>query len=172
MGYPVFFSDQEAKAILVNNSNVKQQIIALFGTNAYLENGQLNRKHLSNQIFNDKDLLAQMNQIVHPAVRAAFKDWTARQSSDIVFNEAAIIFETGIYKNYDHVVLVTAPKDTKLKRIQKRDNASIEDIEKRMNAQWSDEQKKSLASFIINNDNNVMLLPQINKIITQIEPAK
>lgn len=172
MGYPVFFSDKEAKDILVNNSTVKKQITDLFGTNSFLENGKLNRKHLSNQIFNNKDLLAQMNQIVHPAVRNAFKDWTNKQTSTIVFNEAAIIFETGIYKNYDHVILVTAPIETKIKRVQKRDSASIEDIEKRMKAQWPDEQKSPLASFIINNDDNVMLLPQINKIIAQIEPAK
>ena len=146
MGYPVLYSDKEAKAILVNNPVVKQQIIDLFGLNSYLENGQLNRNHLSSQIFNDKDLLAQMNQIVHPAVRHTFKEWGDQQSSPIVFNEAAIIFETGIYKQYDFTILVTASKDTKLKRIQKRDNASIEAIEKRMDAQWSDERKIPLAS--------------------------
>ena len=112
-----------------------------------------------------------MNQIVHPAVRAAFKDWTNQQTSTIVFNEAAIIFETGIYKNYDHVVLVTASKNTKLNRIQKRDNASVEDIEKRINAQWPDEQKTPLTSFTINNDDDVMLLPQINGILEKIGSA-
>ena len=171
MGYPVFFSDQEAKNIIMHNRTVKQQITELFGTYSYLNDGQLNRKHLSNQIFNNKDLLAQMNQIVHPAVRAAFKDWTNQQTSTVVFNEAAIIFETGIYKNYDHVVLVTASKNTKLNRIQKRDNASLEDIEKRMNAQWTDEQKTPLTSFTINNDDDVMLLPQINGILEKIGAA-
>jgi dephospho-CoA kinase len=168
MGYPVFFSDQEAKNILIDNQTVKQQITDLFGTNSYLENGELNRKHLSNQIFNNKNLLEQMNQIVHPAVRSAFKEWTNQQTSRIVFNEAAIIFETGIYKNYDHVILVTAQKETKIKRIKKRDNSTIQEIEKRMKSQWSDKQKKPLASFIINNDDHIMLLPQINKIVEQL----
>jgi len=168
MGYPVFFSDKEAKYILANNKTVKQQIIDLFGTTSYLENGKINRLHLSQQIFNNKDLLRQMNQIVHPAVRIAFKEWTNRQISPIVFNEAAIIFETGIHRNYDQIILVTAPKEIKLKRIQKRDNASIEDIEKRMITQWSDQQKRVLANFIINNDDQVMLVPQINKIIEQL----
>lgn len=168
MGYPVFFSDKEAKNILTSNPTVKQQITDLFGPNSYLKNGELNRKHLSHQIFNNKDLLERMNQIVHPAVRTAFNIWTEQQTSKIVFNEAAILFETGIYKNYNHVVLVTAPKDTKLKRIQKRDNSSSEDIEKRMNAQWSDEQKIPLADFVIDNNDGVMLLPQINDTIKQL----
>lgn len=168
MGYPVFFSDHEAKHILVSNSTVKQQITDLFGSDSYLEDGKLNRIHLSQQIFNNKDLLEQMNQIVHPAVRSSFLEWTTQQSSEIVFNEAAIIFETGIYKNYDHVILVTAPKDTKLKRIQKRDQSTISDIEKRMNNQWSDEKKIPLASFVINNDDNEMLLPQITEIIKKL----
>lgn len=168
MGYPVFFSDQEAKNILTYNHTVKNQITELFGSNSYLKNGELNRQHLSNQIFNNKDLLEQMNQIVHPAVRIAFEEWTIKQSSSIVFNEAAILFETGIYKNYDHIILVTASKNTKLSRIQKRDNSSIENIEKRMNYQWSDSKKIPLASFVIDNDDNVMLLAQINKIIKQL----
>jgi len=168
MGYPVFYSDKEAKAILMNDSNVKQQIIDLFGGESYQNNGNLNRDFLASKIFSDKKLLSKMNSIVHPAVRQYFKIWTEKQKSKIVFNEAAIIFEIGIAKNYDDVILVTASKDTKIKRIQKRDKSSIQDIEKRMNNQWTDEQKKKLTEFVIDNDKNVMLLPQIDSILNKI----
>jgi len=169
MGYPVFFSDKEAKKIVTHNPTVKQKIIAIFGPESYTKNGTLNKKHLSNQIFNDKNKLEQMNQIVHPSVRESFKKWAQIQTSNIVFNEAAIIFETGIYKIYDNTILVTASKKTKIKRIQNRDHISIGEIEKRMSSQWLDEIKSPLASFIINNNENVMILPQLIQIIKQLK---
>ena len=109
-----------------------------------------------------------MNAIVHPAVRTYFDNWVKNQKASIVFNEAAIIFEIGNDKYYDNVILVAASKETKIKRIQKRDNSSKEDIEKRMKNQWSDDRKIKLADFIINNDNNVMLLPQLNKVLDKL----
>jgi dephospho-CoA kinase len=168
MSYPEFYSDKEAKSILVNDLNVKSQIIKLFGNEAYLENDSLNREFLASKIFNDKELLIQMNAIVHPAVRTYFDNWVKNQKASIVFNEAAIIFEIGNDKYYDNVILVAASKETKIKRIQKRDNSSKEDIEKRMKNQWSDDRKIKLADFIINNDNNVMLLPQLNKVLDKL----
>ena len=141
MSYPVFYSDKEAKLILVNDLTVRNQISELFGSKAYLEDNSLNREFLAAKIFNDKDLLAQMNGIVHPVVKKYFKVWVDKQKSTIVFNEAAIIFEIGNDKNYDKVILIKASKEAKIKRIQKRDNSSIIDIEKRMNNQWSDERK-------------------------------
>ena len=102
-----------------------------------------------------------MNAIVHPAVRLAFKDWANLQNSDIVFNEAAIIFEIGIMSNYDQVVLVTAPKYLKVERLQKRDQSTIDQIEVRMNNQWSDDKKKKMTNIVINNDEKSMLIPHI-----------
>ena len=169
MGYPVFYSDKEAKLIIANNKQVKLKIIALFGKESYLKSGKINRQHLAKQIFENQQKLEQMNAIVHPAVRLAFENWTNKQNSNIVFNEAAIIFETGIYKRYDFTILVTAPKQIKIKRILKRDNSSLTEIEKRMNNQWLDEKKQKLANFIINNDEKQMLLPQIIEIIKGIE---
>lgn len=161
MGYPVFYSDKEAKSILINNLKVKTQIIELFGNGAYLNNESLNRELLASKIFNDKELLAKMNAIVHPVVRQCFIDWANLQNSTIVFNEAAIIFESGIQKNYDSTLLITASENTKIKRIQLRDKSTIIEIQKRMNNQWSDERKIELADFVIVNDDDVMLLPQI-----------
>ena len=136
---------------------------------AYLENKSLNREFLASKIFNDKKLLTQMNAIVHPAVKKYFMTWVSKQNSPIVFNEAAIIFEIGNNKNYDKVILVKASKGTKIRRIQKRDNSSLSDIEKRMTNQWSDDKKSKLTDFSIDNDDNVMLLPQINSILETLK---
>lgn len=168
MGYPVFYSDLEAKSILINNLVVKNQIIELFGEEAYLNNNSLNKPFLSSKIFNDKQLLSKMNAIVHPAVREYFVEWTNQQKSTLVFNEAAIIFESGIHKNYNAVVLITASEQTKIKRVQLRDKSDVLDIQKRMNNQWTDEKKKELTDFIIVNDDDLMLLPQINNILERL----
>jgi dephospho-CoA kinase len=168
MGYPVFYSDKEAKLILTQNESVKSQIIKLFGAESYSTSGELNRKHLSKQIFNNKNLLDQMNQIVHPAVREQFKNWAKEQNSKIVFNEAAILFETGIYKTYDYTILVKANQDVKISRVKQRDGISEKEILKRIKNQWSDEKKTKLADFIINNNDNDMLLPQITSIFEKM----
>jgi len=168
MSYPVFYSDKEAKSILINDLEVRKQIIDLFGNNSYLKDNTLNREFLASKIFNDKEFLAKMNAIVHPAVRKHFNKWVMQQESNIVFNEAAIIFEIGNAKHYDSVILVKTSKETKIKRIQKRDESSLKDIEKRMNNQWSDERKSELADFSIDNNENVMLLPQINDVLNRL----
>ena len=168
MGYPVFYSDKEAKKIIVSNKIVKKSIIDLFGKEAYTDSGKINTSFLSKQIFNDKTLLNKMNGIVHPAVRLAFKEWATGQKSKIVFNEAAIIFETGIYKNYKHVVLVTAPKDLKIKRITKRDQSTIEQIENRMKNQWTDQKKAEFTNLTINNYEQSMLIPQIVDVLNKL----
>ena len=169
MGYPVFYSDKEAKKIIVSDLIVKRSILDLFGPKAYTETNELNKSYLSELIFKDKTLLNKMNAIVHPAVRLAFKDWANLQNSDIVFNEAAIIFEIGIMSNYDQVVLVTAPKYLKVERLQKRDQSTIDQIEVRMNNQWSDDKKKKMTDIVINNDEKSMLIPQIVDVLDRLK---
>lgn len=167
MGYPVFYSDQVAKEIISSSSEAIAQIKNLFGENAY-KGDELNRAYLAELIFNDPSLREKMNAIVHPLVRQAFEEWAGHQNSKLVFNEAAILFETGSYQNFDFTILVTAPKQLRIQRVQKRDDLSKEEIEKRMSAQWSDDKKRELANFVINNDEQEMLLPQINEILTSI----
>ena len=94
MGYPVFYSDKATKNILNTDENAKNQMRAVFGHEAYVNN-ELNRSYISDKIFNDQKLLSAINEIVHPAVRQAFADWASAQTTDLVFNEAAILFETG-----------------------------------------------------------------------------
>lgn len=168
MGYPVFYSDIEAKKIVSSNTEVKHQLIELFGRKIFTHD-QLNRVYLAKLLFSDTTLVEKMNAIVHPKVRETFQEWTLNQNSTIVFNEAAILFETGAFKNFDATLLVTAPLDIRLKRVSSRDNVSEEEIMKRINNQWSDEQKKNLATFILVNDDSQSVLNQLDIILLEIK---
>lgn len=168
LGFPVFYSDVEAKLLMVNNTDVIHQIIDLLGEEAYL-NGELNKKFVADKIFNDVDLKERMNAIVHPAVRKAFNDWTLLQKSTFVLNEAAILFETGAYKNFDKTILITSPEELKIKRIRLRDNCSLKEAQLRIKNQWSDEQKIPLADYVIVNDEKISIIQQVLEIIAEIE---
>jgi dephospho-CoA kinase len=168
MGYPVFYSDQAAKDIMVNSTEAIKEIKAVFGNEAYTSSGELNKKYLSTKIFSDASLRDEINKIVHPKVRAAFLQMAQDSDSKIIFNEAAIFFETGAHVNFDRMILVAAPKEVRTKRVMMRDGISKEAVESRMKAQWPDEKKAELADFIINNDELQLLLPQIENVIFKI----
>ncbi len=110
-----------------------------------------NRKFIASKVFNDKPNLEKLNSIIHPAVASHFELWKKEQNAAYVVYEAAILFEKGGYKKCDLNLLITAPMDEKLKRLQKRDNATLDEIEARMDNQWTDEKKKELSDFVIEN---------------------
>lgn len=168
MGYPVFYSDFEAKKLLNTDSELIKEVRNLFGEMAYQDN-QLNKVFLAEQIFKNPELRKELNGLVHPRVRAAFTKFSKDTKSPICFNEAAILFETGSYKNFSKNILVTAPESLKISRLKKRDNSTENQIKLRMDSQWTDEQKSELADFIINNDENEPLLIQITEIINSVK---
>ena len=168
MGYPVFYSDIEAKKIINSNAEVKYQLIDLFGSQVFIDN-QLNRTYLATILFSDSTLVEKMNAIVHPKVRQSFQEWALKQNSTIVFNEAAILFETGAFKNFEATLLVTAPLTIRLKRVISRDGSSEEEVMKRIAHQWPDEQKKDLATFTLVNDDNQSVLNQLDNILSEIQ---
>lgn len=168
LGYPVFNSDEASRLIVNSDLNVIQAIKNEFGEIAYNQ-GVLDRKLIGELVFNHPEKLNQLNQIIHPAVGKALIDWKNQQDKKILFNEAAILFETGNYKKYDATILVTAPKEVRAMRVMKRDSASAEVVAKRMENQWSDEQKIALADYVITNDDSSFLIPQILEVIKLIE---
>lgn len=168
MGYPVFNSDKAAKALM--NTTLKNEIVLLFGEQAYTKN-TLNRAYISKQVFNDRSKLEALNSIVHPAVRKAFRQFTENSNSLLVFNEAAILFETGAYKNFDAIILVTASMETRINRVIKRDNTSAEEVKKRMNNQWTDERKSSLTPFVIENSDNTLIIPQTVTVLNHLSSS-
>jgi len=168
LGYPVFYSDKSAKDILNFNSDVKSKIRTVFGDEAYL-NEELNRPFIAQKIFNDQKLLDAINAIVHPAVRQSFLDWAEEQTADLVFNEAAILFETGAFELYDANVLVTAPESIRIERVMKRDNITADAVRERMAKQWPDKKKEALADYIIINDQSTFLIPQVIDLIHKLK---
>lgn len=152
LGVPVYIADLEAKKIL-DSEAVTGKIIDVFGKDI-VENGKIDRKKLSNIVFRQPEKLQILNSIIHPEVAVHFKNWVDKnQDASIVVKEAAILFESGSYKDCDKIILVTAPKEIRIQRVMKRDKLSRESIESRMANQWSEERKEALSDFIIVNEN-------------------
>ena len=154
LGIPVYNSDTRAKTIQNENSEVKVKIIAAFGEEAYNENG-LNKPYLSKQVFQNNEKLKLLNSIVHPAVFQDFENWKKAQKSDIVMKEAAILIESGSYKDCDVVISVVADIETRIARTIERDGLSREEIRARINNQISDEERIAKSDFIIDNNGDL-----------------
>lgn len=163
LGVPVYIADDEAKKLMNSDPEVQKKIKEIFGEEAY-KNGFLDRKFLATKVFKDKNLLEQLNSIVHPAVGKHFLKWKQRQHSEYVVYEAAILFEKGGYKKCDYNLLITAPLEVRVERLIARDRTTRKEIEARMNNQWPDEKKASLADFIIENKKLSIARTEVRKI--------
>ena len=150
LGVPCYIADREAKRLMNEDADVKKAIIGLFGNEAYAS-GILDRTLLGNIVFTQPQKLNALNAIVHPAVAKDFKNWVDNQHYPYVIKEVSILFETGGYKQVDKTLLITAPKETRIARVMKRDASSKKSIIDRMQNQWSDDKKIPLADFVIEN---------------------
>lgn len=167
MGYSVYSSDQRAKDLMAEDQSLITGLKNLFGEAAYT-NSILNRPFIATQIFQDDAKRIAMNNLVHPAVRADFHNWTKHQKSPLLFQESALLFETGNYQSFDTVVLVTAPEEVRMQRIKERDSLTDEQVQARFDAQLSEEEKMKLTNHIIYNDGNQLLVPQILDLLKRI----
>lgn len=152
LGIPVYTADDEAKKIMNQDASLKLAITNLLGNEAYKE-GEINRIYIASKVFSNHHLLQQLNAIVHPAVHAHFKNWTNNQNTRSVIYEAAILIEQGRQDLCDLVILVTAPKEVRIRRVVQRDKVSKEEVEIRMKRQWSDDKKINFANFLVKNEN-------------------
>lgn len=169
MGYPVYYSDSAAKKLMESDAIIQKKLNLLFDNKAYVD-GKLNRAYLAQQIFSNPELKNKVNQIVHPRVRKHFNDFVAEQTSPLIFNEAAILFETGGHKNFDAIILVVADKNLRIKRVMERDNVSKQEVLDRMNNQWTDEEKIKLTNLLIYNNTDNLLVPQVNIVLSKLIP--
>ena len=168
MGYSVYYSDDRAKFLMDSDPRIHKELNLMIGDKAYSEDG-LNRELVSNKIFNEPELRQKINKLIHPIVREDFDQWKRSfKDEKFIFNEAAILFETGAYLNYDAVILVHAPLELKLKSIKNRDGSSEEEVLKKMKSQWSDEQKMKLTPYRILNDGNNPLTVTISALLKKI----
>ena len=164
IGIPVYYADKEAKRLMNKNPSLKQDIKLLLSNEAYHKNGRLNRKYIAERVFKDKALLAQLNNLVHPAVRYDFESWAERQENSYVLKESALIFEIKGQSYFDATILVIADKETRIERVIKRDKSNRKAVIDRMNNQLSDEIKIPLADHIVSNNGVNSLIEQVLKI--------
>lgn len=160
LGIPVYYADNAAKMLMNEDDNLKQQVQQHFGEATYT-NGHLNSALLAEQVFNNPDKLALLNSIVHPATIADAAKWMLQQTAPYVIKEAALIFESGSQENLDKVIGVFAPKVLRIKRVMERDGITRDAVLARMNKQINETIKMRLCDYVINNDEQEMLIPQI-----------
>ena len=169
LGVPVYNADQEAKNLYDKYPELINKIKAEVSDEVFDKNGKLDRKKMAEIIFSDPLKLKLLNSIVHPAVRKDFQKWIASQMNQAyVIKEAAILYESGAYKDCDQVISVVSPVDLRIQRVRERDRKSRSEVEKIIENQWSDEERIKKSDFVINNDEQEMLIPQVLAIHDQL----
>jgi dephospho-CoA kinase len=157
---PVYYADDAAKRIMNEDEDLRAAIQRQFGESSY-KNNELDRAYLSSKVFNDPFQLEILNSLVHPAtIRDAFR-WMNEQQSPYSIKEAALIFESGSAEQLDYVIGVDAPVQLRIKRTMERNNISYDEVVKRMNSQLDDKIKMMLCDFILQNDEQRLLIPQV-----------
>lgn len=167
LGIPVYDADFEAKKIMNENKEVQNKIVKIFGEKSYA-NKKLNRNYIASIVFNDAQKLELLNAIVHPETIASSKKWMNKQTGSYCIKEAALLFESGSAQGLDYIIGVFAPNALRIKRVMQRDHLTAEQIKNRMNKQIDEEIAKKLCDFIIENDEQQLLIPQVLKIHEQI----
>ena len=164
LGIPVYIADDEARK-LMQSTEVVNAVRTVF-SNSVFENNKLNREKLAEIVFSDPEKLEQLNTIVHPAVKRHFDEWILNHKDvPFVIYEAAILFESGGYKNCDFIISVTAPLETRIKRVIDRDKTTRKQVLKRINMQWDDKKRISKSDFVIKNTNIEETKSEIVKIL-------
>jgi dephospho-CoA kinase len=170
LGIPVFNADDEAKRIMQTSPEIKTKLIEQFGMDIYNDSG-LDKEKLASIVFDDPFQLQLLNAIVHPVTIQAAKDWAAKQTSPYVIKEAALIFESGAADGLLKVIGVTAPLSLRTHRVMQRDGITKEQVDARMRNQISDTIKMRLCDYVIENNNQQMVLPQVLEIDKAIRAA-
>ncbi|HET9058150.1 MAG TPA: dephospho-CoA kinase [Chitinophagaceae bacterium] len=160
LGVPVYYADEAAKRLMNTDEDLKQQIIRYFGEKSYQE-GKLNRNYLASIVFNNKEKIELLNKLVHPVTIADAQTWMATQKSPYAIKEAALLFESNAAEGLDYIIGVTAPLALRIKRIMERDGVSREEVIKRMQNQIDDEIKMKLCDFVIHNNEQRLVIPQV-----------
>ena len=163
LGIPVYYADDAARRLMNEDETLKEQLQKQFGEETYIA-GKLNRKYLSNLVFNNEEKLALLNSIVHPATLRDSEQWMQQQKTPYAIKEAALIFESGAQKQLDYVIGVYAPAPVRIQRVMKRDHVTREEVKMRMEKQINEEIKMRLCDYVITNDEQELVIPQVIKI--------
>jgi len=163
LGIPAYDADSRAKILMTTDGILVEQIKKEFGSLSYDGEGELNRKFLSRTVFAKEDKLKKLNALVHPRVAVDYEQWVRAQTGcNYVLKEAALLFESGSYQMLDKVILVSAPREVRIKRVLARDtHRTKEDVEQIILNQLSEAEKEAKANFIIRNNESELIVPQI-----------
>ncbi len=161
LGVEIFYADNEAK-ILLDAPEVIQELKSVFGNKVKDNKDKIDRKKLAGIIFNDNVALKKVNKIIHPRVRQKYLSWLKHQK-DMAYtiHEAAIMFESGFDKMFDQIIFVSAPEELRIKRIMKRDNSDRQSAVNRIRNQASEKEKIKKSDYVIINDDDNLIIPQI-----------
>jgi len=163
LGIPVYDADHRAKSIMTTDGILISQIRKEFGDLSYDEEGVLNRTYLGEAVFGNKAKLEKLNSLVHPRVTVDYKNWREQhKDACYVVKEAALLYEAGSYKMLDKIIVVSAPEEVRIERVLKRDkHRTKEQLLEIIKQQWSDAEKVKLADYVLINDEQKLLLPQV-----------
>lgn len=160
LGIPVYYADDAAKRILNNDASLKETVIHHFGEASY-QNGALDRKYIASIVFSNKEKLDLLNSITHPVTIKDAETWMEAQTAPYAIKEAALLFESGAAEKLDYIIGVYAPQHLRIKRVMKRDNMDTQEVLKRISRQIDEEMKMKLCNFIIKNNDEQLVLPQV-----------
>ena len=165
LGIPVFDADREALSLYDEDESLLAEVKQKFGVVVIQPDGRLNRQALASIGFKDAQALQQLNALVHPRVARKFEAWKERQVSRSVIREAAILFESGSAADCDVVIVVTAPEQLRIKRVQNRSGLGEAEVRARMSRQWTEAELVERADAVIVNDDKHLVLPQLMQAI-------
>lgn len=164
IGIPVFSADAIGKQALNRESN-KEKLISVFGNTIFSPDKTVNKKKLASIVFSDKHKLEELNNIIHPIVRSDYQQWLKNHTDKkYILHEAAILIESGFYTMFEKIILVTSPEKLRTNRVMKRDGTDLNQIKERMNNQMKESDKTRYADYIIKNNEDDMLIPQVLEI--------
>ncbi|MEZ5083225.1 MAG: dephospho-CoA kinase [Bacteroidales bacterium] len=160
LGVPVYHADLSARKFLDDN-DIKNSLRSAFGDDIF-DQDLINRNKLASIVFNDKSSLDYLNSLIHPKVKSDLNKWVqSKKEFPYIIQEAAILFESGFNREFDKVILVICPDDLAIQRVMKRDHISEAEVRRRQLNQWPQKQKITLSDYVINNDGNELLIPQV-----------
>ncbi len=160
LGVPVYEADTKARKIIGEDPDIRKKLVKRFGTGIFID-GMLDRKYLASRIFSDSEARLFVNGLVHHRVREDFRQWAMEQQGPYVIEEAALLFESGSWKEMDFNILITAREEIRIKRIMKRDGIQRGDVLTRLASQIDPDEAAKLADLIIQNDENEFVIPQV-----------
>lgn len=173
LGVPVYDSDSRAKWVMANDLQLRDELRAAFGPETFTDAGQLNRAHLSKIAFADTEQVARLNALVHPRVGVDFEQWTAARQAEghrYILKEAALLYESGAYRQLDRIITVFAPLELRQARIRLRDpHRTDADMQNIIGKQMSEDEKLRRADYVVHNDDQHLLIPQALKLHAEFQ---